>query len=497
MPGHLALPGTRHRPTRPPLRRALGPAAALAACLVALAPGLPAAAANHQVTVGNNFFSPANLTIQPGDSVTWTNTAGVHNVAASNGSFRCADGCEDQGGDGTPDSGWSFTRTFPSAGTVNYYCQVHGSAAGFGMAGKVVVAGSTGQAGNLHFVASTVTADEGANARIFVVREGGDDGAVGVSYATSAGSATAGSDFTAVSGTLNWPNNVDGNRFFDVPLLQDGAVEPLETVNLSLSAPTGGATLGSPSSATLRIRDDDQPPAGNPGSLAFGSAEVSAGESDGQATIQVLRSGGTDGAVSAHVATSDGSATAGADYTAVDATVSFAAGEGGSKAVVIPLLDDTVLEGNETVNLALSAPTGGATLGSPGAATLTLLDDDLPTGPCQPDDDTLCLHGDRFQVQVRFRPPGGAERLATRIELSNRAGLFWFFNEANVEMLLKVQNACADPFDRYWVFLAATTNVEYTVTVVDTEAKIVRNYHNPQGKAAEPVQDTDAFATCP
>ena len=224
---------------------------------------------------------------------------------------------------------------------------------------------------------------------------------------------------------------------------------------------------------------------------------MSAGEGAGSATVQVVRSGGSDGAVSVHVTTADGSATAGADYTAVDAVVTFAAGQSGTKAVMVPVLDDGILEGNETVNLALSGATGGAALGAPSAATLTILDDDLPTGPCQSDEHTLCLSGNRFQVQVRFRPPGQAERLATRIELSDRAGLFWFFNPANVEMLLKVQNACVDPFQHYWVFLAATTNVEYTVTVVDTERSIVRTYNNPQGQAAVPVQDTDAFATCP
>jgi hypothetical protein len=113
------------------------------------------------------------------------------------------------------------------------------------------------------------------------------------------------------------------------------------------------------------------------------------------------------------------------------------------------------------------------------------------------DDFTLCLHGDRFQVTVDFRPPGGQTQPAHAIPFTDRAGMFWFFNEANIEMLLKVQNACVDPFNRYWVFYAATTNVEFTVTVTDTEADQVRFYPNPQGMAALPVQDTQAFATCP
>ena len=497
MPCLPTRPAARPRPPRLPLWR---PTAVAAALVCGLAAAVTAAAANHQVAVRDSRFDPEVVNVQPGDTVTWTHVGSItHNVLASNGSFRCAHGCDGEGGDGDPSTGWSFTRTFTQAGAVPYYCQVHGSASGLGMTGQVNVAddGGNDDPGTLRFQNAIVTGAEGTAARIRVVREGGDDGAVGVSYATSDGSATAGADYAHTAGTLAWADGVDGIRFFDVPLLQDAAAEPLETVNLTLTAPTGGATLASPSSATLRIQDDDQAPPGDPGSLAFGAAQTSAGEAAGQAVVQVVRSGGDDGAVSARVTTSDGSATAGADYTAVDATVAFADGENGGKPVAVPLHDDSVVEGNETVNLTLAQPTGGATLGSPGAATLTLLDDDLPTGPCQPGDHTLCLHGDRFQVQVRFRAPNGEERMANRIELTERAGLFWFFNPANVEMLLKVQDACVAPFDRWWVFIAATTDVEYHVTVIDTERSIVRNYDNPQGTAAVPVQDTDAFATCP
>ena len=76
--------------------------------------------------------------------------------------------------------------------------------------------------------------------------------------------------------------------------------------------------------------------------------------------------------------------------------------------------------------------------------------------------------------------------------------MFWFFNENNIEMLIKIQNACVDPFNRYWVFFAATTNVEFEVVVEDTaHPGVERRYTNPQGMAALPVQDTGAFATCP
>jgi hypothetical protein len=75
--------------------------------------------------------------------------------------------------------------------------------------------------------------------------------------------------------------------------------------------------------------------------------------------------------------------------------------------------------------------------------------------------------------------------------------MFWFFNENNIEMLVKLQNACISQFDRFWVFFAATTNVEFHVTVTDTDALQAKRYDNPQGMVALPVADTQAFATCP
>src|SRR5262249_33442517 len=93
------------------------------------------------------------------------------------------------------------------------------------------------------------------------------------------------------------------------------------------------------------------------------------------ATITVTRTGGSNVPVSVNYATSNGTATAGSDYTATSGTLSFGIGET-SKTFTVPILDDTLVEGNETVNLSLSNPTGGATLGSQTTATLTIVEDD-------------------------------------------------------------------------------------------------------------------------
>ena len=85
------------------------------------------------------------------------------------------------------------------------------------------------------------------------------------------------------------------------------------------------------------------------GTLQLSAASYSVNENGGSATITVTRSGPSTGAVGVTLTTSNGTATAGSDYTAVTQTVSFANGDTANKTVTIPILDDTLLEGNETV----------------------------------------------------------------------------------------------------------------------------------------------------
>ena len=460
----------------------------------------PVLAAEHFVQVGPGLtFSPQNLTIQVGDTVTWTNAGGFHNVEASDGSFRCANGCDGMGGSGDPASNaWSFSLVFNEVRTINYVCIVH---VGQGMTGTVnVQGGQQEEPGDLRFAQATRQVGEGGGSvSLTVNRVGGNDGAVAVSFATSNGSAQAGSDYTQSSGTLNWSDGDSGARTVMVPILDDGDMESNETFNVTLSNPTGGAGLGSPSSATVTITDnDDSTP--SPGTLAFVSTEFEVDEAGGQAVINVTRSGGSDGAVSVSFATSDGSATAGDDYQASNGTLDWADGDAEPKSFAVPVLDDFEAEGDETLNLTLSNPTGGATLGQASAATLTIDDDDeQPTGDCVPGTETLCLNENgRFKVEVRYRDFAGNEGAGQAVDINKRdSGLVFFFSEDNIEMLIKVLNACGPPFDAYWVFLAATTNVEYTVTVTDTQENVVNEYTNALGNPAEPVLDTAAFATCP
>ena len=119
-------------------------------------------------------------------------------------------------------------------------------------------------------------------------------------------------------------------------------------------------------------------------------------------------------------------------------------------------------------------------------------------GPCVAGPTTLCLNNNRFRAEIDWRTadqPG--EGQAVPLPSAPDSGLFYFFNAANIEMLIKVLNACVAPFNRFWVFYAATTNVEFTLTVTDTQTGRVNVYVNPLNQVAAPVQDVNAFATCP
>jgi uncharacterized membrane protein len=233
--------------------------------------------------------------------------------------------------------------------------------------------------GTVQFSAPTYNVNEnGGTATITLTRAGGSTGAVSVQVNTADNSAHANVDYTAVSPIVSWADSDTSAKTITVPILDAHVVGGQRTVNLSLSN-ASGAPLGTPATAVLTIVDNDtaQP---TPGTVQFSAASYSANENGGQAVITLTRAAGSNSAVSVQVSTADGSATADTDYTALSQTVSWADGDSSPKSIVIPILDAFVVGGQRTVNLTLSAAGGGASLGSPSSAVLTIVDNDIP-GP--------------------------------------------------------------------------------------------------------------------
>ena len=116
------------------------------------------------------------------------------------------------------------------------------------------------------------------------------------------------------------------------------------------------------------------------------------------------------------------------------------------------------------------------------------------SGDCVPSATAMCLNGDRFRVHATF-DTGEHAGAAQVVELTSDTGYLWFFADTNVELIVKVLDACGFN-DRYWVFMGGLTNVNTVITVTDTETGASKTYTNPQGTAFKPIQDTGAFATC-
>jgi hypothetical protein len=117
---------------------------------------------------------------------------------------------------------------------------------------------------------------------------------------------------------------------------------------------------------------------------------------------------------------------------------------------------------------------------------------------CVPSETTLCLSNNRFRVEVRWTDFEGHQGPGRVVNYTTTdSGIFWFFAAPTWELMVKVLNACQAPYNRFWVFAAGTTTVQYTLTVTDTLTGQVKQYTNPPGAASAATADTDTFATCP
>ncbi len=124
----------------------------------------------------------------------------------------------------------------------------------------------------------------------------------------------------------------------------------------------------------------------------------------------------------------------------------------------------------------------------------------VASATCTPSDTNLCLQGGRFRVEVSwsdFVGNGGAAH--TVPNATPDTGLFYFYGPNNWELLIKVLDACGSGGgrnDHFWVFGAAATTLEFTVTVTDTLTGESKDYSNALGNEASAITDTLAFDTC-
>ncbi|WP_271766333.1 Calx-beta domain-containing protein [Aquimarina algiphila] len=202
-------------------------------------------------------------------------------------------------------------------------------------------------------------------------------GGATVDYATSNGSATAGSDYTAISTTTLSFLAGESSKTVDITITGDQTVEIDETLTLTLSNPTGTDVIIGDATGTATITNDDQ--------ATVTIADVALNENSGTATITVIVDNAVDGGFDVDVSTADGTATtADSDYTAVTAQIlTFAGTAGESETFNITLGGDTKVEADETASISMSGLSPGTVASGDidvtDGATLTINNDDQAT----------------------------------------------------------------------------------------------------------------------
>ena len=199
-------------------------------------------------------------------------------------------------------------------------------------------------------------------------------GSVTVDYATTAGTASQGSDYTHTSGTLTFATN-ESSKTISVPTVEDTTEEQTEAFTVNLSNPNGATIQDGTATGTITDDDDDGGGGGNAATLSIVDAAASEGD---PVVFTVALTGTRTASVTVSYATAAGTASQGSDYTHTSGTLTFATNES-SKSISVPTVEDTIEEQTEAFTVNLSNPSG-ATI-QDGSATGTITDDDGPSPP--------------------------------------------------------------------------------------------------------------------
>ena len=215
---------------------------------------------------------------------------------------------------------------------------------------------------------------------------------VTVHYATADGTAVAGSDYTAVTGTLTFSTAVTV-RTISVPVLDDQDHEHTETFTVTLSVPVNATLSSTGWTATGTIDDNDLPPR-----ISIDDATLTEGSNDEPMHFTVSLDRAAGGAVTVDYATADDTAAAGSDYTVASGTLTIPSGST-AQTISVTILADSADEQTETFTVTLSNPTGAAL--SDATATGTIVD---PANPLALELSTLQVTGGSSATYPEFSP---------------------------------------------------------------------------------------------
>ena len=209
---------------------------------------------------------------------------------------------------------------------------------------------------------------------VSVTLSAASDKPVTVNYASADGTALAGQDYAAVGGTLSFAAG-ETSKTIVIPIVGDSAVEPDESFQIALSGPVNAVLDGTHGTATVTlVNDDDTVPSPE---ISMANAVVTEGEEGTvHALVTVTLSEPGSVPVTVNYSSSDGTALAGQDYSAVAGTLTFAVGET-TRTILVPVFGDTTVEPDESFQVVLADP-ANAVLAGQGSATVTIANDDFP-----------------------------------------------------------------------------------------------------------------------
>ena len=213
------------------------------------------------------------------------------------------------------------------------------------------------------FIVSDVTATEGGSLTFTVTRIGAAAGTLSLSFATADGTAVAGTDYSANSGSLSFAP-VESSKTVTVTTTNDTQIESPETLYLNLSNVSAGGVIGD-NQGLGTINDDE----------GFSVSDASKDEAGGQLRVTVTKTGSNSSNITLGFATADGTALAGTDYSPKLGMLTFTPTTA-SVDVNLTTLHDAVIEPNETILVSIFNASTGTILDGQGVATI--IDNDTP-----------------------------------------------------------------------------------------------------------------------
>ncbi len=233
---------------------------------------------------------------------------------------------------------------------------------------------STAVAGTLEFIVSSASiAENMANFEVSVKRSGDASASASVTVTSVTGTATAGEDFNNVSQVLSWSADDSADKTVTVTILDDRAIESTEQFTLELQSLVGD-TVGATAVLSVSVTDYEE------GELSFAAESYSFTEFSQSAKVNILRQQGQSGDVTVTLIAIAGTAVIDDDFEETEVVVEILAGES-SKSVTVAITNDSIAEFDETFEISLSTPTGGAALGDITTTTVTITDSDIDFTP--------------------------------------------------------------------------------------------------------------------